>query len=73
LNDRLGVQAQLMDGVADGPLRFEDLVAATSVPAVGRAHALHLLWHRRLSIDLGQPLTDATVVSAGARGWAARP
>lgn len=67
LNDRLGVQAQLMDAVADGPLPFGDLVAATSFPAVGRAHALHLLWHRRLSIDLGQPLTDATVVSKGVR------
>jgi hypothetical protein len=67
LNDRLGVQADLVDAVVPGPLRFGDLVATTSVPAVGRAHALHLLWHRRLSIDLGQPLTDATVVSKGAR------
>ena len=66
LSDRLGMQVQLMDAVERGPLRFGDLAAATSVAAVGRAHALHLLWHRRLSIDLAQPLTDAAVVSRGA-------
>jgi hypothetical protein len=29
---------------------------------VARAHVLHLLWHRRLGIDLACPLTDATLV-----------
>ncbi|MFI2257413.1 hypothetical protein [Streptomyces tubercidicus] len=26
---------------------------------------LHLLWHRKLGIDLSQPLTDGSVVVAG--------
>jgi hypothetical protein len=67
LNDRLGMQAQLMEAARHGPVPFGDLAAATSVPAVGRAHALHLLWHRRLSIDLGQPLSDRSLVSRAGR------
>jgi hypothetical protein len=64
LVDPLDVQAELLavtsvntDGVA-----FGELVAATSLPALARAHGLYLLWHRRLRIDLAQPVTDATVV-----------
>ena len=52
-----------MQAAAAGPVRFGDLVAAASLPAVGRAHALHLIWHRRLAIDLSQPLDDDSVVS----------
>jgi hypothetical protein len=29
---------------------------------VARAHLVHLIWHRRLSIDLSQPLGDRTLV-----------
>jgi hypothetical protein len=29
---------------------------------VARAHALHLIWHRRLGIDLAGPLTGQTMV-----------
>ncbi len=68
LDDHLGLQAQLMDSVARGPLSFADMVAATTVPAMARAQALHLLWHRRLGIDLAQPLTDQLLVMAPARG-----
>jgi hypothetical protein len=62
LDDRLGLQARLLAAVAAGPRPFGELVAATSLPVVARAHALHLLWHRRLSVDLAQPLTDRSAV-----------
>jgi hypothetical protein len=38
------------------------VLAETSMPVVARAHALHLIWHRRLGIDLAQPLNDDTLV-----------
>ena len=62
LDDRLGVQRQVLDQVGSGPVAFGELVAATSLPVVARAHVLHLLWHRRLRVDLALPLTDATLV-----------
>jgi hypothetical protein len=48
--------------VSAGPAAFGDLVAATPLPAVARAHALHLLWRRRLGVDLSRPLGDASLV-----------
>ena len=68
LDDRLGLQGELLAAVAAGPQPFGELVAATSLPVVARAHALHLLWHRRLSVDLAQPLTDRSVVFSLAPG-----
>lgn len=62
LKDPLGIQGELLDAAARGPQPFEHLVAAASYPAIGRAHALHLLWHRRLGIDLGGPLHDKALV-----------
>jgi hypothetical protein len=67
LGDPLGVQTELLALAGTGPAPFGALTAATSVPALARAHALHLLWHRRLSIDLTAPLSDRTAVSVGAR------
>lgn len=62
LDDRLGLQGELLAAAGAGPRPFGKLVAATSLPAVARAHALHLLWHRRLSVDLAQPLTNQSRV-----------
>jgi hypothetical protein len=62
LQDPLGLQAQLLAAVGDGPVAFGDLVAATCLPVVARAHALHLIWHRRLSIDLAAVLGDRSAV-----------
>jgi hypothetical protein len=62
LADPLRLQPQLLRLVDGGPMAFRDLVAGTSVPVVARAHALHLIWHRRLGIDLAQPLNDDTLV-----------
>lgn len=62
LADPLGVQAQLLAAAGAGPVEFAALVAATSWPVVARAHALHLLWHRRLAVDLAAPLGEHTPV-----------
>ena len=64
LADPLGLRAELLETVAGGPVPFGRLVAATRVPALARAHAVHLLWQRRLGIDLTAPLSDASVVWA---------
>lgn len=66
LQDQFGFQECLLEAVSAGPVAFGDLVAGTSLPAVARAHALHLLWCRRLGTDLSRPLGDASPV------WLAR-
>jgi hypothetical protein len=63
LDDRLGLQGELQAAVAAGPRPFGALVEATRLPVVARAQALHLLWHRRLGVDLAQPLTDGSMVA----------
>jgi hypothetical protein len=60
LADRLGLDTELLDLVRDRPRRFGDLVEATSLAAVARVHAVHLLWHRRLAVDLAQPFGDSS-------------
>jgi hypothetical protein len=45
-----------------------DLVAGTIAPPVARAQVLHLLWHRRLSIDLALPLADPAIPLMGPAG-----
>ncbi len=69
LEDRLGLEGELLQAVAEGPSSFGDLVAATRLPAIARAHALHLLWRRRLGTDLARPLGDGSLVwlAGGAR------
>ena len=62
LEDRLGLQDRLLRAVSAGPAAFGDLAAAAPLPAVARAHALHLLWRRQLGIDLSRPLGDRSLV-----------
>ena len=66
LSDPLGLAEALLGAAADGPARFADLVAATSWPAVARAFAIHLIWHRLLAIDLAEPFGDSSLVWHGA-------
>lgn len=68
LNDPLLLQPSLLRAAALRPRPFGELVEEAAVPPVARAHLLHLLWHRRLSIDLGAPLNDATLVQSVRRG-----
>ena len=62
LEDRLGLQDRLLRAASAGPAAFGEMVAATPLPTVARAHALHLLWRRRLGIDLSRPVGDASLV-----------
>lgn len=62
LEDPLGLEGELVRVVAGGPVAFGDLVAATRLPVVARAHALHMLWRRRLGTDLARPLGDGSLV-----------
>jgi hypothetical protein len=62
LEDRLALQDCLLQAVSAGPAAFGDLVAATPLPAVARAHGLHLLWRRRLGTGLSCPLGDGSLV-----------
>jgi hypothetical protein len=43
-------------------MTFSALADATSVPSVGRANIVRLLWQRELGIDLGSPLCDSSLV-----------
>jgi len=61
LSDQFGLQDVLLARTAGGPRSFGGLVAGTRVPAVARAHLLHLLWQRRLGLDLTRPLTDRSL------------
>jgi hypothetical protein len=68
MTDQLGLQNQMVGVLrAEGQVSFGKLVAGTRVPAVARAHALHLLWHRRIGLDLASPLRDASLVGLAER------
>ncbi|WP_245592689.1 TnsA-like heteromeric transposase endonuclease subunit [Actinomadura rifamycini] len=68
LTDPLRVQPGLLEAVSQRSLPFAELAGAAAYPAVARAHLLHLIWHRRLGIDLSGPLTDRTLVWAPRTG-----
>jgi hypothetical protein len=68
LDDTLGIQSAILRHAARGPQPYGELAAGTAYPAVGRAHVLHLLWQRRLGLDLSAPLTDQSTVWLAARG-----
>lgn len=72
LTGRLGLTDALLEAAADGTPTFGELVCATKAPAIARAYLLHLLWHRRLGIDLTRPLCDASVVTDAACRQGAR-
>jgi hypothetical protein len=67
LTDPLGLQPALLAVAGGGPVRFGELVEHGGIPAAARAHALHLIWERRLGIDLSAPLGDGSLVHAGRR------
>ncbi|MBT2401855.1 TnsA-like heteromeric transposase endonuclease subunit [Streptomyces sp. ISL-100] len=63
--DVFGLQVGLLAQAEEG-VTFGELAAAQTYWPVARAHLLHLLWHRRLGVDLSEPLTDRSrVVLAG--------
>ncbi|MEU7875183.1 TnsA-like heteromeric transposase endonuclease subunit [Dactylosporangium sp. NPDC049140] len=66
LQDPTGLEPQLLAAASGGPLPFGGLVAATRLPMVARAHALHLIWHRRLGIVA----SDASAGGSACPPWA---
>ncbi|MFE9804647.1 hypothetical protein ACFYP6_38540 [Streptomyces goshikiensis] len=58
MTDPLGLLPELLDLAAGKPRRLGELVAATSWPTLARPYVLHLLWSRRLTVDLALPLGD---------------
>lgn len=62
LQDVLATQSQLREAATQCPLPFGELVEHCRIPAIARAHAIHLLWHRRLGVDLSGPFGDASLV-----------
>ncbi|WP_392872711.1 TnsA-like heteromeric transposase endonuclease subunit [Streptomyces sp. LN499] len=62
LPDVLGIQGQLLEETAQGPLPYGELVERCRIPAIARAHAIHLLWNRHLGVDLSVPFGDASQV-----------
>ncbi|WOX16934.1 TnsA-like heteromeric transposase endonuclease subunit [Streptomyces sp. N50] len=67
LPDVLATQGQLREAAAQGPLPFGELVERCRFPAIGRAHAIHLLWYRHLGVDLSGPFGDARLVRLAPR------
>ncbi|WP_331757925.1 TnsA-like heteromeric transposase endonuclease subunit (plasmid) [Nocardia sp. NBC_01377] len=64
LIDRLGMVETLLGLLSTGPATFAALADATACAPIARAFLLHLLWRRRVGMNLGRPLTDATLIRA---------
>ncbi|MCB5182671.1 hypothetical protein [Streptomyces antimicrobicus] len=45
-------------------MTFSELADSTSVPSVGRANIVRLLWQHELGIDLGSRLRDSSLIWA---------
>lgn len=67
LPDVLGIQWQLQEAAAQGPLPYGELVQRCCLPAIGRAHAIHLLWNRHLGVDLSVPFGNASLIRLAPR------
>ncbi|MGW9409579.1 TnsA-like heteromeric transposase endonuclease subunit [Streptomyces diastaticus] len=65
MTDPLRLEATLLTEAAVGGRTFGELAARTPFPPVARAHLLHLLWQRRLGLDLRVPLGDGSVIVTG--------
>jgi hypothetical protein len=66
LSDPLGLRPGLLAAAARREARFGEVAAASGCEPLARAQLLHLLWHRRLGTDLGQPLADRSLLVPGA-------
>ncbi|MFD4745890.1 TnsA-like heteromeric transposase endonuclease subunit [Streptomyces rubiginosohelvolus] len=68
MSDPLGLLPELLTLTAQQPRRLAELVAATSRPVLARAYVLHLLWSRRLTMDVALPLGDGSWIHRPRRG-----
>lgn len=60
--DPLQLGPGLLDAAASREWTFGELAASSAFPPVARACLLHLLWHRRLGMDLRKPLGDSSLI-----------
>ncbi|WP_406424103.1 hypothetical protein OH809_03520 [Streptomyces sp. NBC_00873] len=67
-SDPLGLVPELLELTAEQPRRLGELAAATSWPALACIYVLHLLWLRRLTMDLALPLGDESWIYLPGRG-----
>jgi hypothetical protein len=65
LSDPLGLRPGLLAAAARPGARFGEVAAASGCEPVARAQLLHLLWHRRLGVDLAEPLADRSLLVPG--------
>lgn len=65
MTDPLRVEPGLLADAAAGLRTFRELADSSAYPPVARAQLLHLLWNRRLGMDLLQPLGDSSVIIPG--------
>ena len=63
LSDPLGLRPGLLASARAGRTTFGELAAGSGCVPVARAQLLHLLWHRRIGVDLSRPLTDRSPVA----------
>lgn len=61
LSDPLGLRPGLLASARQG-LTFGELAASSACEPVARAQLLHLIWHRRLGVDLAEPMADRSIV-----------
>ena len=61
LTDPLGLEPGLLASIGAGA-EFGQVAAGSRCEPVARALLLHLIWARRLGVDLSQPLTDRSRV-----------
>ncbi|MFJ2263706.1 TnsA-like heteromeric transposase endonuclease subunit [Streptomyces sp. NPDC087844] len=64
MKDPLGLKPLLLETArtATKPLTFGELAASYEYPALARPVIVHLLWHRRLGVDLAAPFGDGSVL-----------
>lgn len=68
MSDPLGLAPELLELVAHEPRPLSELVQGTSWPALARTYVLHLLWSRRLTVNLTLPLGDESWIYLPRRG-----
>lgn len=61
--DRIGIEDEIRQALADGPLPFHEAAAATVCDPFARAMLRAMIWHRQVSVDLNRRLNDRTVVA----------
>ena len=64
--DPLGLRPGLLAAARVPGARFGEAAAGSGCEPAARAQLLHLIWHRRVGIDLAEPLADRSRLVAGA-------